>query len=398
MLGRPVWEELVEARLAQFPAVALVGSRQVGKTSLARRLVDQRGAAAVYLDLEMDESRRKLAEPAPYLRSLADRLVVLDEIQHVPELFATLRGLIDERREPGRFLILGSAAPSMLRQSSESLAGRIAYVELPPFGVTEVGEDDAAVERLWVRGGYPDSFLAASDAASLVWREQFVRAYLQRDLPQLGVSVPTATMERFWTMLSHWQGQTWNGSKIAASLGVTGPTARRYLDAMTDACLVRQLQPCFPNVKKRLVKSPKVYVRDSGVLHLLQRVPDRAALFGHPMAGASFEGFVVEQTLALLPWRVEGPTFYASHGGATIDLVLGAATGERVGVEIKLSSAPKITRGFREAMADVECARGYVVVPSGTRYPAEDRIEVISVAEFLREVVLPMREPGATGR
>jgi predicted AAA+ superfamily ATPase len=391
MFARAPWEELVEARLAQFPAVALVGSRQVGKTSLARRLVEKRGGAAVYLDLEIAENRSKLADPAPFLRTVADRLVVLDEVQHAPELFAPLRGLIDERRVPGRFLILGSAAPSMLQQTSESLAGRIAYVELPPFGVGEVGDDHASVDRLWVRGGYPDSFLAATDAESLAWREQFVRTYVQRDLPQLGVRVPSTTMERFWTMVAHWQGQTWNASKIAASLGVTGPTARHYLDVMTEACLVRQLQPHFANVKKRLVKAPKVYVRDSGVLHALLRIPDRMALFGHPSAGASFEGFVVEQTLNLLPWRADGPTFYAAHRGATMDLVLRPRGNELVGVEIKLSSAPKITRGFREAMEDVGCARGYVVVPAGERYPAGDRVEVISVAEFLRDVVMPMR-------
>lgn len=391
MRDRAPWAALLEARLRQFPAVALVGSRQVGKTSLARRLLAGREPKGVYLDLELEENRAKLADPAGYLRPLADRLVVLDEVQHVPEIFATLRGLIDESRTPGRFLVLGSAAPSMLAQTSESLAGRIAYVELPPFGVLEVvppGDDDAA-RRLWNRGGYPPSFLAASDEESLTWRDAFIRSYLERDLPQLGVRVPATTTGRFWKMLAHCQAQTWNGSKIASSLGVSLPTIRRYLDAMTDACLVRQLPPYVTNLAKRLVKSPKTYVKDSGVLHALHGLPDREAVLGHPVAGPSFEGFVVEQTLGLLGDRAEA-AYYRTQTGVEMDLVL-TVRGERVGVEVKLTSAPKMEKGLRTAIADVGCGRTYVVIPSGERFRMADGVEAIPVAQFVREVVEPLR-------
>jgi predicted AAA+ superfamily ATPase len=240
-----------------------------------------------------------------------------------------------------------------------------------------------------MRGGYPDSFLAASGAESMTWRDQFVRSYVERDLPQLGVRVPATTMERFWMMVAHWQGQAWNASTIAGSLGVSGPTVSRYLDTMTDACLVRQLPPYFANLKKRLVKSPKVYVRDSGVLHALHRLPDRHALFGHPVAGHSFEGFVVEQTLALLDRRADA-AFYRTQTGVELDLVLTPSHDVRIGVEVKLTTAPKLERGLTTAIEDVDCTHTYVVIPAGERYPMGRNIEAIPVAEFIREVVGPM--------
>lgn len=391
MLDRAPWAGLLEARLRQFPAVALVGSRQVGKTSLAKSVLAAREPRGVYLDLELETSRAKLADPEGYLRPLADRLVVLDEVQRVPEIFATLRGLIDERRTPGRFLVLGSAAPSMLAQSSESLAGRIAYVELPPFGLHEVAPtaDDSVTSTLWLRGGYPPSFLAASDAESAAWRDAFIRSYVERDLPQLGVRVPATTTTRFWRMLAHCQGQSWNGSKIASSLGVSLPTIRRYLDAMTDACLVRQLPAYAANLGKRLVKSPKVYVRDSGVLHALHGLPDRDAMLGHPVAGPSFEGFVVEQTLALLGDFAEA-AYYRTQTGVEMDLLLSVG-GERIGVEVKLTTAPKLERGLRTAIEDVGCRSTFVVIPAGERFRMAEGVEAIPVAQFVRDVVLPLR-------
>jgi uncharacterized protein len=392
MFERTPWASLLEARLKAFPAVALVGSRQVGKTSLAKRIAETRDPPGVYLDLELESGRAKLADAEGYLRPLADRLVVLDEVQRMPDLFATLRGLIDERRTPGRFLVLGSAAPSMLAQTSESLAGRIAYVELPPFGIQEVAKDadDAVVRRLWLRGGYPDSFLARSDADSAAWRDAFVRGYVERDLPQLGVQVPATTMLRFWRMLAHVQAQTWHGARIASGLGVSQPTIRRYLDTMTDACLVRQLPPLVANLGKRLVKSPKVFVRDSGILHALHGLPDRDALLGHPVAGSSFEGLVVEQTLGLLGDRADA-AFYRTQTGVELDLVL-TVRGERVGVEVKLTSAPKLGRGLRTAIEDVACKRAYVVVPTGERFRMDERVEAIPVAQFIRDVVLPLQD------
>ena len=373
--------QLVRSRLDQFPAVALLGPRQVGKTTLGELVAEER--ASVYLDLENPADREKLADAVLYLSGHEDKLVILDEVQRVPELFQTLRGLIDKGRRrglrAGRFLLLGSASIDLLRQSGESLAGRITYVELGPFHVLEVADD--AREKLWIRGGFPDSFLAEGDEASAVWRENFVRTYLERDIPQLGPRVPAETLRRFWTMLAHVQGATLNAAQLARGLAVDGKTVARYLDLLVDLLLVRRLPPFHANVGKRLVKSPKVYVRDSGIVHTLLGLDDREAVLGHPVAGGSWEGFVVETLLGAAPERA-GAWFYRTAAGAEIDLVLEMTGGKLWAVEIKRGLAPKLDRGFHHAREDLEPERSFVVYSGDDRYPRGEGVEVIGLGEL----------------
>ena len=372
---------LVRARLDQFPAVALLGPRQVGKTTLAELVAE--GRASVYLDLEDPADREKLTDAALYLSGHEDKLVILDEVQRVPELFQTLRGLIDKGRRrairAGRFLLLGSASIDLLRQSGESLAGRIAYVELEPLNVLEVDGD--AREKLWIRGGFPDSFLAEGDQASAVWRENFVRTYLERDIPQLGPRVPAETLRRFWTMLAHLQGGTLNAAQLARGLAVDGKTVARYLDLLVDLLLVRRLSPFHVNVGKRLVKSPKVYMRDSGIVHALLGLDDRDAVLGHPVASGSWEGFVLENLLGAAPQRVT-PWFYRTAAGAEIDLVLEMPGGTLWAVEIKRGLAPKLDKGFHHAREDLEPERSFVVYSGDARYPKGEGVEVIGLGEL----------------
>ena len=379
---------LIRARLGQFPAVALLGPRQAGKTTLAELIAEER--ASVHLDLENPADREKLSDAALYLSGHEDKLVILDEVQRVPELFQTLRGLIDQGRRrgirAGRFLLLGSASIDLLRQSGESLAGRIAYVELEPFSVLEVGHDGegdggSAHERLWIRGGFPDSFLAGSDEASAVWRESFVRTYLERDIPQLGPRVPAETLRRFWTMLAHVQGGTLNAAQLARGLAVDGKTIARYLDLLVDLLLVRRLSPLHANVGKRLVKSPKVYIRDSGIVHTLLGLDDRDAVLGHPVAGGSWEGFVLESLLAVAPERVRA-WFYRTAAGAEVDQVLEMPSGSRWAIEIKRGLAPKLDKGFHHAREDLEPERSFVVYSGDDRYPRGEGVEAIGLGEL----------------
>ena len=383
---------LIRARLGQFPAVALLGPRQAGKTTLAELIAEER--ASVHLDLENPADREKLSDAALYLSGHEDKLVILDEVQRVPELFQKLRGLIDQGRRrgirAGRFLLLGSASIDLLRQSGESLAGRIAYVELEPFSVLEVGHDGerdgdgdggGAHERLWIRGGFPDSFLAGSDEASAVWRESFVRTYLERDIPQLGPRVPAETLRRFWTMLAHVQGGTLNAAQLARGLAVDGKTIARYLDLLVDLLLVRRLSPLHANVGKRLVKSPKVYIRDSGIVHTLLGLDDRDAVLGHPVAGGSWEGFVLENLLAVAPERVKA-WFYRTAAGAEVDLVLEMPSGSRWAIEIKRGLAPKLDKGFHYAREDLEPERSFVVYSGDDRYPRGEGVEAIGLGEL----------------
>ena len=373
--------DLLLARLDQFPAVALLGPRQVGKTTLA----DQIGAGrpSIYLDLEAPADREKLADAALYLSGHDDKLVIVDEVQRAPELFQTLRGLIDAGRRRnirgGRFLLLGSSSVDLLRQSGESLAGRIAYVEMGPFGVLEA--DDPGCEKLWVRGGFPDSFLAETDKASAIWRENFIRTYLERDIPQLGPRVPAETLRRFWTMLAHAQGGTLNAAQLARGLGVDGKTVARYLDLLVDLLLVRRLPPLHANVGKRLVKSPKVYVRDSGIVHTLLGLDDRETVLGHPVAGGSWEGFVVESLLSVAPERVNA-SFYRTAAGAEIDLVLEMPGGERWAIEIKRGLRPTLDKGFHHAREDLKPARSFVVYAGDEHYPKGEGVEVIGLHEL----------------
>jgi predicted AAA+ superfamily ATPase len=373
--------QLVRARLDQFPAVALLGPRQVGKTTLAELIAEKR--PSVYLDLEDAGDRAKLSDAALYLSAHEDKLVILDEVQRMPELFQSLRGLIDKGRRrnlrAGRFLLLGSASIDLLKQSGESLAGRIAYVELGPLNVLEVDGD--ARERLWIRGGFPDSFLAESDDASAAWRENFIRTYLERDIPQLGPRVPAETLRRFWTMLAHVQGGTLNAAQLARGLGVDGKTVARYLDLLVDLLLVRRLLPFHANVGKRLVKAPKVYVRDSGIVHTLLGLDDRDAVLGHPVAGGSWEGFVLENLLGAAPERVKA-CFYRTAAGAEIDLVLELPGGKLWAIEIKRGLAPKLEKGFHHAREDLKPERSFVVYSGDDRYPKGAGIEVIGVAEL----------------
>ena len=370
----------VAARLRQFPAVALIGPRQVGKTTLARQLAAAE-AGSVYLDLEEPADAAKLTDAAGYLRAQQGRLVVIDEMQRAPGLFRLLRVLIDERirggETAGHFLLLGSAAPELLRQSGESLAGRIAYLELGPLDIRETGRDDTA--RLWVRGGFPPSFLAVSDGESAEWREQFIRTYLERDIPQLGPRVPAETLRRLWTMLAHSQGSLLNMAALARALAIDGKTVARYVDLLVDLLLVRRLTPFHANVRKRLVKAPKVYVRDSGVVHALLRLDDEDGVLGHPIAGPSWEGFVLETLIRAAPPRAR-PSFYGTATGVEVDLVL-ELPGNRIwAVEIKRGSVPGIARGLRVAMDDIRPERTFVVYSGEERYPAGGDVEMIGLA------------------
>ena len=382
----------MRSALARQAAVALIGPRQVGKTTLARRLARER--AALYLDLESREDRDKLADPALFLRRHERELVVLDEIHRAPELFATLRGLIDEGRERGlrhgRFLILGSASIDLLRQSSESLAGRIAYVEMGPLDTLDACHDEQDVDRLWQRGGFPESYLARSDAESLAIREDFIRTYLERDVPQFGPRIPAQTLERLWTMLAHNQGAQLNASRLAAGLALSAQTVTRYIDLLADLLLVRRLPPLVANTGKRLVKAPKVYVRDSGLAHALLRIGDADELAGHPVTGSSWEGFVIENCLAACPPR-RMASFYRTSAGAEIDLVLDLPGRGRWAIEIKRSLAARPQKGFHVARGDLAPERSFVVYAGRDRYPIDPHTDAISV----RAMTALLAEPAA---
>lgn len=374
--------------LQQFPAVALLGPRQVGKTTLALSLAEELGEQAVYLDLELPSDRAKLSEPELYLAQHADRLVILDEIHRLPGLFATLRSLIDQRRRKGKrngqFLLLGSASMDLLQQSADTLAGRIAYVELAPFSVAEVAASGTgAQDRLWVRGGFPDSFLAASDGDSLRWRAAFIQTYLERDVPVLGPRIPAETLRRYWQMLAHNQGQMLNAAQLANGLGVSGHTVARYLDIMVDLLLVRRLRPWAANAKKRLVRTPKVYVRDSGLLHALLGIRGLEELLGHPVVGPSWEGMLIENILATLPATAQ-TSFYRTAAGAEIDLVIEFSAKERWAIEIKRSLGdPAPGRGFYIGCEDIQATRRIVLYPGEGRFNLDKKTEVMPLGMLL---------------
>lgn len=366
---------LLRQRLALQPAVALLGPRQVGKTTLATMLTAEY-PDALMLDLEREADRARLAQPALFFTRNRHRLIVLDEVQTLPEIFAALRPEIDADRRPGRFLLLGSASGKLLRQSSESLAGRVSYLELAPLLVEEVGADPERVAALWLRGGFPPSFTAPDDGASFSWRGDFLQTFLARDLPQFGVTVPAETLRRFWRMCAHLHGQLFNASQLGAALGgVAHTTVGRYLDVLVDTMMLRRLEPHFINVGKRLVKSPKVYVRDSGVLHALLNIQTVDDLMGHPIAGQSWEGFVIQQIIGAAPQFSEF-SFYRTAAGAEMDLVV-TTGGKRVGYEIKLSDAPRTTKGFWHACEDLGVERAYVVAPVLEPYPLAENVMVV---------------------
>lgn len=373
----------VESALQRQAAVALLGPRQVGKTTLALALADK--TPSLYLDLESRADRAKLSDPALFLERHEDRLVILDEVHRVPELFQTLRGLIDKGRRKGRrtgrFLILGSASIDLLRQSGESLAGRIAYVEMGPFDVLEIGPKPAARLDLWLRGGFPDSYLAADDGQSFALRRDFIRSYLERDVPMFGPRIPAETLERLWTMLAHGQGTLLNASRLAASLAISAQSVTRYIDLLADLLLVRRLSPFHANLGKRLVKSPKVYVRDSGLVHALLGIADHDALAGHPVVGASWEGFVIENLLAAAPADTRA-SFYRTAAGAEIDLMLELPGGRRWAVEIKSGLSPRLEKGFHFARQDLKPGKSFVVYAGDDRYPLDEGVEAIGLREL----------------
>jgi hypothetical protein len=378
MLKRTIQAGIGES-LKRYPVVGLIGPRQTGKTTLAKLVQRTMKAKSVYLDLELPSDLNKLQSPELYLRQFTDRLVIIDEIQRMPSLFPLMRALVDQKRSGGRFLILGSASPEMIRQASESLAGRIVYHELSPFSLAETGYKRH--EALWLRGGYPLSFLAAGDNESFAWRESFIRTYLEMDLPQLGVRVPAPQLRRFWTMLAHVHGQLWNASRIAGSLGITAPTVKHYLDILEETFIARVLAPWHTNTKKRLIKAPKVYVRDSGLLHALLRTATSEDLRSHPAAGSSWEGFVIEQVLGKLPrgWQAH---FYRTSAGAEIDLLLHDGKNKPIAVEIKYSATPQVTKGFWTAMDDLSCKKGYVIYPGAEAYPIAENVLALPLAEM----------------
>ena len=384
MIHRRSYQNVLKA-LGRQASVVLLGARQVGKTTLAHEVAES--ADAVYLDLESRADREKLAEPALYLREYEDSLVILDEIHRVPELFQELRGLIDQGRRrgkrSGRFLILGSASLDLLRQSGESLAGRIEYIELDPLDVSEAAPDARAVTTLWVRGGFPDSFLAADDADSMTFRRNFIRSYLERDVARFSQRIPAETLERFWTMLAHGQGALLNASKLAAGLAVSAPTVNGYIDLLVDLLLVRRLRPYHANVKKRMVKSSKVYVRDSGIVHALLGIEDYDALAGHPVVGPSWEGFVIENLLAVAPPRTMA-SFYRTLAGAEIDLLL-EIPGRRGpwAIEIKRGLSGALGKGFHHAREDVRPERAFVVHSGEERYPVTNDVEAVGLREMM---------------
>jgi len=371
------------AMMNRFPGVVLIGPRQVGKTTLAHSVADQLGAKAIYLDLELPSDRAKLADPELYFHQHEDALIILDEIHRVPEIFQPLRGIIDQRRRKGKrtkqFLLLGSASIELMQQSSESLAGRIDYLELTPLLVTETGP----IEELWSRGGFPDSFLASGDKDSYEWRRALVRTYLERDIPNLGLRIPAETLGRFWEMLAHNHSQTLNAARLAASLGVSGQTVARYLDIMVDLLLVRRLPPWGNNAGKRLVRAPKVYVRDSGMVHALLRIQDHEQLLGHPIAGPSWEGFVIENLLTAAPDGTNA-SFYRTSAGAEIDLLLQLGPKRLWAIEVKRSLDPHPSKGFHIACDDVKATKRFVVYPGQERFRIDSLTEAIPLTTLLK--------------
>jgi uncharacterized protein len=378
MIQRTLMQRIV-ASLEAFPVVGLVGSRQVGKTTLAKAVRDLMRPDAVYLDLELPSDLNKLRDPELYLRQFSGTLVIIDEIQRMPGLFPLLRALVDQNRIAGRFLVLGSASPDLMRNASENLAGRIIYHELQPFSLSETGAHE--FPRLWLRGGYPGSCLAPNDSASFAWRESYIRTYLERDIPQLGMRIPSAQLRRFWTMLAHAHGQLWNGNKIAGSLGVSAPTVRHYLDVLDDTFIVRQIQPYHGNVKKRLIKSPKVYIRDSGLVHALLRIKTLDDLQAYPSLGSSWEGFVVEQFAGIVSEKSE-IFFYRTSAGAEIDLLFLDSTNRPVAVEVKYSLTPKASKGFWNAFEDLSCKTGFVVYPGDELYPLGKNVFALPIKDL----------------
>lgn len=382
MIERKLQKKILRS-LKQFPVVGILGSRQVGKTTLAKSIKNQIGKASIYIDLELPSDLNKLQDPELYLSQYVgkEKLVIIDEIQRKPDLFPLLRSLVDKDRKPGSFLILGSASRDLIRQSSETLAGRIIYHELMPFNISEVARTSQDIKKIWLAGGYPESYLAKDDALSFTWRNAFIKTYLERDIPQLGIRIPAPQLRNFWVTIAHCHGQLWNASQISKSLGVSAPTVNNYLSILEETFIVRSLKPYFHNIKKRLVKSPKIYIRDSGLLHTLLMNKTFDELQGHPSIGNSWEGFVIEQIISMLPdeWDTY---FYRTSNGAEIDLVIFRGQKSPIAIEIKYSSAPKVSKGFHTGFTDLGCENGFVVYPGEDMYPIAENIMVLPIGKL----------------
>jgi uncharacterized protein len=396
-IPRHAMESALAAALARSPAVALLGPRQVGKTTLAKKLAKSHGNV-VYLDLEKAADLRKLDDAGAYLRARAGGLTIVDEVHRTPELFAELRGIIDERREAGegagQFLLLGSASLDLVQQASETLAGRISYIDMPPIALEEAAAAGIALDRLWLRGGFPDSLTATSDGESYLWRQDFIRSYLERDVPMFAPRLPAATIGRLWTMLAHAQGTMLNNARLAQGLGISAPMIGRYIDLLADLMLVRRLPPWSGNLGKRLTRSPKIYVRDSGLVHALLEIGTLDGLLGHPVVGPSWEGFVIE-TLIATAGPGATPLFYRTADGAEIDLVLERAGKPFAAIEIKRSSAPKIEQGFTIACEDIAALHRMVVTSGQESYPARNGVMVHPLAAAVDAVHSLFKSPFA---
>lgn len=381
--------QTLEQTITQIPAVALLGARQVGKTTLAKALTQNHNS--IYLDLESPEDLLKLSDPLGFLRSHSDKLVILDEIQRAPDLFVVLRGLIDANRQEGRgagqFLLLGSASMDLLRQSSESLAGRIRYIEMSGLNLLEIKNNKTELQKLWLRGGFPESYLAKNDDTAMDWLEDLIRTYLERDVPQMGFRVPATRLRRLWTMLAHLQGETINVSKLASNLEVKRATVSQYLDILTDLLLIRRLEPWHSNVKKRLVKSPRYYIRDSGITHRLLGIDTYDDLLSNPILGKSWEGFVIENIHSILPRRVES-YFYRTAAGAEIDLLLKMPSSEIWGVEIKYGTAPKLGPHYSQTCAEIGADKKYIVYGGDEEFSVGNNVTLISLSKFMQKLQL----------
>ncbi len=377
--------EVLAGLLRRHVIVGILGARQVGKSTLARMFANPRRGSVTLFDLENDEDLARLSDPMLALKGLGG-LAIIDEIQQRPDLFRVLRVLADRQKTPCRFLVLGSASPGLLRQSSETLAGRIVYHRLGGFALEDVGGNE--VTRLWCRGGFPRSFLARTDSDSMEWRRGFIRTFVERDLPQLGSRISSSTLRRFWTMLGHYHGQTWNSSEFARSFGVADTTVRHYLDLLTSSLVIRQLQPWHANIEKRQVKAPKVYIIDSGLLHGLLNLPRQTDVEGHPKAGASWEGFVIEQIATHLRAEPEECFFWATHTGAELDLLVVRGS-KRRGFEIKLTSSPRVTPSMRSALEDLRLAQLDVIHAGDRTFELAPRIRAVSLAR-LRDDIYPL--------
>ena len=377
-------ETFVKENLSVFPAIVILGPRQCGKSTLAKMLY-QNSNAYLYLDLQNLDDLNKLREPMLFFQANQDVTICLDEIQLVPELFSVLRSEIDRHRRPGRFILLGSASQDLIQKTSESLAGRVGLIELTPFTIEEVEQNiDFELNKFWLRGGYPDSYLASSEQGSVLWRENFLRTYVERDIPQLGFQIPALQLRRLLTMCAHNQGQLFNSSKLGESLGVTYQTIRRYIDLMEQTFIIRSLPPFEKNIKKRLVKSPKIFVRDSGLLHRLLQVDNFNSLMGNPVFGSSWEGFVIENIISSL--RDCKFSFYRSATGDELDLLIERGS-RTIAVECKASSAPQVTKGFWRALETTKPDKTYIVSPVSASYPFKNDVEVCGLSDFLKKVV-----------